>query len=522
MKNKLKVKKKHIYWFIALLIIFLIIFAYKSTNNFEKKKIRTAAVAGSWYPGDKVSLQADIEKYLANVNKVGLNGTIKALIVPHAGYRFSGQVAGTAFRQLREDYETVIILAPSHTSDFIGASIPDVTHYETPLGLVKISEKSKKLLEENFFQSHPTAHAKEHAIEIELPFIQTVLKDFEIIPILIGASTTPDELDSIAQTLKKYVDDKTLIIVSSDFTHYGPNYGYMPFTENIAENLKNLDLTAVDRILSKDTEGFLEFLDKSKDTICGRHAITILLYMFKDENNIKPYHLYYTTSGALTDDYTNSVSYVTMAFVEEGNFPQSQANPEKQEKEILGKEEQDVLLKLARDTMELYVREGKVLQPDMDIINKYPNLLRTQGVFVSLDKLGRLRGSIGHLLPVQELYLDVRDNAINAVAKDNRFKPVEQDELPDIKATISVLTIAQLIEVNNPEEYIKKLVPFEDGVIIQTSSGRTSTYLPQVWSSFATGEEFLSALCQKQGASEDCWKKPSTGIYRYSAQVFSE
>jgi len=440
------------------------------------------------------------------LGKIKFNGTIKALIVPHAGYRFSGQIAATAFKQLEDDYETIIILAPSHTSNFIGASIPSFTHYQTPLGSIKISKKAKSLLKEKLFQSHPTAHIKEHDIEIELPFLQTVLKDFEIIPVLIGASTTSDELNSIAQTLKKYVDDKTLIIISTDFTHYGPNYGYIPFTENIAGNLKNLDLTAVDRILSKDPEKFLQFLDKSKCTICGKHPITILLYMFKDENNIKPHLLYHTTSGALTNDYTNSVSYLTMLFTEE-------------QKEALTKQEQEFLLTLARDTAQEYLKTGK--KPKVDEKELTPALKKVQGCFTTFNKNHNLRGCIGHILPQEELYKCVMDNAISAAVNDRRFQPVTYNELKDINMEVSVLTVPEKLEFKSGEDLLNKLRPMVDGVVLKQGY-KQSTYLPQVWANFAKKEEFLPSLCRKGGMPIDCWKDTKTEVYTYQAFVFEE
>lgn len=505
MKEEIKIKKKHIYLFIVFLMIFLLILTYKSTNNFkfEKKNIRKAAVAGSWYPGDKETLEKTIEKYLANVNKVEFNGTIKALIVPHAGYRFSGQVAATAFKQLREEYETVIIIGPSHTSNFIGASIPSFTHYKTPLGLVKISKKSKELSEEKLFQSHPTAHIKEHDIEIELPFLQSILGNFEVIPILIGASTTPTELKTIAEILKKYFDDKTLIVISTDFTHYGPNYGYVPFTENIPENLNNLDMTAVDKILSKDPEGFLDFLDKTKCTICGRHPITILLYMFEDED-AKPFLIYYTTSGALTNDYTNSVSYITIVFVEQ---------------EKLTKQEQEFLLTLARDTAEEYLKTGK--KPVVDESKLTPSLKKVQGCFTTFTKNHNLRGCIGHILPQEELYKCVMDNAISAAVNDRRFSPVIYDEMKDINIEVSVLTVPQKLEFSSGEDLLNKLRPMVDGVVLKQGF-KQSTYLPQVWANFQSKEEFLPSLCRKGGMSEDCWKDTSTEVFTYQAFVFEE
>lgn len=515
-KKTKKLKKKHLYFFIALIIIFLIVLAYTTTNNFnlEKKNIRKTAVAGSWYPDNKATLDSSIQEYLNNVNKAVELSNIKALIVPHAGYRFSGQVAATAFKQLDDIYKTVIIIGPSHKAAFNGASIPDVTHYETPLGLIKISKKAKTLLKEDIFQSHPTAHLEEHDIEIELPFLQSVLTNFEIIPILIGASTTKDELESIAQTLKNNIDDKTLIVISTDFTHYGPNYGYIPFEQDIPANLNNLDMAAVDRILSRDPKGFLRFLDETKCTICGRLPITILLYMIEGDPTIKPYLLYYTTSGAITNDYSNSVSYITMAFTGEISLKASEDT-----KDPLTNEEQDFLLRLARKTAEEYLNSGKKLVIDDSKLT--PDLKKVQGCFTTFNKNHNLRGCIGHILPQEELYKCVMDNAVNAAVNDRRFNPVESKEMQDIVIEISVLTVPEPLEFNDGEDLKDKLRPMVDGVVLKQGF-KQSTYLPQVWANFNSKEEFLTSLCRKGGMPENCWQDTSTEVFTYQAFVFEE
>ncbi len=504
MKKKLRLrKKKHSYIFVALLLLFLVILAYKTTNHFgfEEKKIRKPAVAGSWYPGTRESITETLNNYYNNVRNVGIQN-IRAIIVPHAGWRFSGQVASTAFKQIEgRQYNTVIIIGPSHTASFSGASIPDVTHYETPLGLVKVSQKAKKLLEEPLFISHETAHIREHDIEIELPFLQKSLGDFEIIPILIGPLTSYEEIKKIAKTLKKYIDEDTLIVVSSDFTHYGPNYGYVPFTENVSDNIKRLDFMAINEIAGLDSDGFYNYLQKTGATICGRLPILVLLNLLPNKTEAKL--LFYDTSGRILGDYKNSVSYVSMVFYEAQ----------------LTKEEQDFLLKLARKTLEMYLKEGAI--PIIDESKLTTNLKKVQGCFVTLTKHGRLRGCIGDIWPMRELYKCVIGNAVNAAVNDIRFNPVSYDELKDIEIEISVLSPPAPLEFSSSDDLLKKLRPRVDGVVI-TYNGRRSTYLPQVWDNFGTKEQFLSSLCRKQGSISDCWKKKNVKIDTYQAFVFHE
>lgn len=487
MSDKIKIKKKHIYLFIAFLIIFIIIFAYTSTNNltFEKKKVRTAVVAGSWYPSDKADLEASIKKYFSNVNKAELNGTIRALIVPHAGYSFSGQIAAAAFRQLDDIYDAVILLGPSHYYPLTQASISDVTHYQTPLGEVKLSKKVKDLLKEDVIKTVPEADAKEHSLEIELPFLQERLTNFEIIPIIVG------EIDSevFKEILLKYIDDKTLVVVSVDLSHYHPY-----------DEAKQLDYYSIDRILSLDDK---EIFNAEID---APWAVSTLLKIAKTKK-WKPYLLYYANSGDVTGDKERVVGYAAMAFVGE------------QEKEQLTKEEQEFLLKLVRNTLEEYLKKGK--KPDVDETRLTPTLKKVQGCFTTLTKNHNLRGCIGHILPQEELYKCVMDNAISAAVNDIRFNPVTYDELKDIKVEISVLTVPQRLEFSSGKDLLNKLRPMVDGVVLKQGTHQ-STYLPQVWANFNSKEEFLPSLCQKGGMPLDCWKDTNTEVFTYQAFVFEE
>jgi AmmeMemoRadiSam system protein A len=187
--------------------------------------------------------------------------------------------------------------------------------------------------------------------------------------------------------------------------------------------------------------------------------------------------------------------------------------------ENLTKEEQEFLLSLARETLELYLSQGKL--PNIDITKITPRLEKVQGCFVTLTTHGNLRGCIGHILPQEELWKCVRDNTISAALYDPRFKPVSYDELKDIEIEISVLSVPKKLEFSSTQDLLNKLRPNIDGVVIKYK-GRQSTYLPQVWEQLPNKEQFLSQLCLKQGSPPNCWTKEDVEIYTYQAFVFGE
>ncbi|MBW2975983.1 AmmeMemoRadiSam system protein B [Candidatus Woesearchaeota archaeon] len=454
------------------------------------KKIREPVVAGTWYPGTEAGLKSAINEYLDNVKKARLNGAIKAIIVPHAGYRASGQVAAVAFNQLDDIYDTVILLGPSHGYPLYGASILNVTHYKTPLGEVPLSKKVKALLEEDIIKTIPEAHSEEHSLEIELPFLQQALAKFELIPILVG-NIDPG---SFQEVLLKHIDDKTLIVVSVDLSHYHPY-----------DEAKQLDSYSIGRILGLDSDGIFNA------EIDAPWAVSTLINIAK-EKNWKPVLLYYANSGDTLGDKSAVVGYSAIAFVES-------SAKEKEEKEPLTKEEQKFLLKLARDTLESYLKTGK--KPDIGKTKLTPALKQVQGCFTTLNKNHDLRGCIGHILPQEELYKCVMDNAISAALHDPRFEPVKYDELKDIKIEISALTVPKKLSFSSGEDLKKKLRPMVDGVVLK-QGWRQSTYLPQVWEQLPDKEEFLSSLCTKGGMKPDCWEDTKTEVQTYQAFVFEE
>ncbi|MFH1431687.1 MAG: AmmeMemoRadiSam system protein B [archaeon] len=451
-------------------------------------------------------MQNAVQTYYQKTLVTGSEEDIRAIIAPHAGYIYSGQTAAYAYRNIR-DKKTVLILAPSHYFYFRGASIANVTHYKTPLGTIRLSSLTDSIRKDmdkaGLLYTGENTHDKEHSIEVQLPYLQESLKDFELIPILIGGATGKDDIKKIAEILTAYTDDDTLIIASSDFTHYGPRYGYVPFSETIEDNIRKLDYEAFGYIEKIDTEGFLKYIEETGSTICGNRPIAILLEMIKG-TGLKGRLLNYDTSGHISGDYENSVSYASYVFYKD---------------ESLDPEEQKYLTALARATIDSYLKDKKILKIDADTLPK--KLTEKKGCFVTLTKAGELRGCIGHIFPQKPLYECVIENAVSAATSDPRFSPVTYDELDDIHIEVSVLSVPKLLEFSSPDDLLSRLTPLRDGVVI-TYGFNKATYLPQVWEQLQDKEQFMESLCQKGGSSSDCWKKSSVKIETYQAQVFGE
>ncbi|MGR3310439.1 MAG: AmmeMemoRadiSam system protein B, partial [Candidatus Brocadiales bacterium] len=374
----------------------------------QQKSVREPVVAGGFYPVNETTLRNQIESFFSIVlewseGKVPkqsapgeLNDKPIALVSPHAGYRYSGIVAAYGYSTIKgKDYKRVIVLAPSHYGGFSGVSILRLaTHYRTPLGLVEVDrDVCDKLLEEYpLFGTHPDAEKWEHSLETQLPFLQMALKDFKLVPLLIGYLSKED-IQKVAECVKPFITEDTLLIASSDFTHYGARFGYVPFWKDIEANIKKLDYGAFDKILTVDSDGFLQYRTETDITACGYLPVGVLLRLLPA--NAKGTLLYYDTSGRQTGDFTNSVSYGSIVFTrtrEEKTGGQTSLggerhNPDKAEKKMDTKAKK-TLLEIARKSVEAAINNDPI--PEFEITN--PAIQGKQGAFVTLRNHGKLRG----------------------------------------------------------------------------------------------------------------------------------
>ncbi len=276
--------------------------------------MRKSTLAGSWYPGEKHTLSEQIESLLLQADTPDMKGRLFGLIAPHAGIQFSGQAAACAYRLLRDrDINRVILIGPSHYQGFSGLAVSGVDAYETPLGRMKVDQKRAGALAAlPLFQGPSKAELPEHSLEMHLPFLQTVLPECELLPLVAGHLSL-DDCENAARELNALMDSRTIVAVSSDFTHYGQRFGYLPFKENVRENLHALDSGAIDCILKKDCGSFLDYVAKTGATICGSSPIALLLQMLPPESCGSL--LTYYTSGDILGDYSETVSYASIAFM---------------------------------------------------------------------------------------------------------------------------------------------------------------------------------------------------------------
>ncbi len=428
-------------------------------------KIRPSCCAGTWYNENKEELKKEIDDYLKNAKDEGLN--VKAIIVPHAGYAYSGQVAAHGLKQIK-DAKRVIVLGTPHTYPLDGVSMLDVDYYETPLGKVKLCNVKR----DESIQNIPEAHREEHSIELELPFLQETLKDFCIVPIIVGR-TDPIEFK---EYLEDIYNEDTAIVVSVDLSHFH-NY----------TTAKRLDNNTINSILNLESERIED------DEVDSPYAVMSVIELAKTKG-WKTKLLEYKNSGDITGDKTSVVGYSAIAFYEEAYT----------------EEEKQFMLDLAEQSVEQYLKNGT--KPKLKLIPE--KLKQERACFVTLTIKGQLRGCIGNLNPVGPLYQGIIDNAISAAINDNRFEQVTEDELKSIDYEISVLTEPKKISYKDEKDLFNQIK--NKGVILKKGA-YSSTYLPQVWEQVSDEMEFLTSLSMKVGLEQDAWK--NMDIYIYDAII---
>jgi len=468
-------------------------------------KVRPAQFSGSWYPGDPAELAKTVDELLERAAPPSVSGKPIAIISPHAGYRFSAANAASGYRYLKGlTYKRVFVLAFSHRDSgrYEGIDVPsELTAYATPLGDVPIDrEVCDRLLKSPGFVSDPSTAQGEHSLELQLPFLQRVLKEFKLVPLLVGRMSTSSYAEA-AKAIIPFLDEDTLLVVSSDFTHFGPRFGYVPFSDDVPDKLRELADQAAEPILQCDFDGFAEHLAKTNDTICGRGPISLLLRTLSMHEGGRGVRAGFDTSGNMTGDWDNSVTYQSIVFTHRPG--------------TLGERERDELLKLARRTVTAHLNNQRLPEVDKKAL---PAMLRADGAcFVTLENHGDLRGCIGNMVADRPLYESVMDNAVSA-CQDRRFvmNPVTAAELDDLHVEISYLTPMKRVE--NTDE----VVVGRHGLLM-TLGHRRGVLLPQVASRRGwTREEFLSQTCRKAGLPTDAWKQPEAVIYSFEAEVFGE
>jgi len=471
---------------------------------------RQAYAAGKFYTDDPVALEKELRSLYLKAESKQYNN-VMAVISPHAGYMFSGEVAASAFNQLDENikYDRVFVIASSHRVAFPGASVYCKGDYLTPLGRVEVDlEFAQKLVDENdVFTFRKDAHLYEHSLEVQLPLLQYKLgDDFRLIPIVIGTQNMQD-CREIAKVLKSYLGGNNLFVISTDFSHYPPYEDAVEIDALTASAIETGSPAKLAEVLQSNNRKGISNLATS---LCGWSSVYSLLYMLEGNPGYEIHKLKYKNSGdaAYYGDKERVVGY--WAMVVTGETPVNAGSADAFE---INTHDQEVLLGIARETLNDYIRQGKY--PDFDS-RDLPSVCREKcGAFVTLLKEGQLRGCIGRFDADEPLFKVVRDMAISASTRDYRFPPVQADELDEIEIEISVLT--PMVKISSIEE----IELGKHGIYIKKGASG-GTFLPQVATQTGwTREEFLGHCARdKARIGWDGWK--DADIYVYEARVFSE
>lgn len=482
-----------------------------------KKTCMESTLAGSWYDADPARLRAELEGYLRDA-KVAADPSIFAVVVPHAGYAYSGPCAAVGLKALaaRKDLSRVVVIGFSHRVRLPNqASLPSrETHYRSPLGETPLDVDAIATLMQNpLFADRPETRRGENSVELPLPLLQAALegRDWKLVPVTLG-QLDEETRGQIAEALGALMDGRTVLVVSSDFTHYGPNFGYVPFRTNVEANLRQLDGGAVEQILAGDAAGFAAYCDKTGATICGRDSIGVLLRMLPAKFTAR--EIAHDASGRSTGDWENSVSYEALAFYGEGQ-PAKQTKPKAEKKELTAAD-QKVLLSLARQAIAQALKGKRPAEPADLGVKPTAAMQQQMGGFVTLTIAGDLRGCIGEIFPRRPLVDVVLDHALDAAFNDPRFPPLTAKEFPKVQIEISALTPPVPVASYHDIEIGRH------GMVLELG-GRSAVFLPQVapeqgWDLATT----LTYLSRKAGLPGNAWQDPRAKFTVFEAVVFHE
>jgi AmmeMemoRadiSam system protein B/AmmeMemoRadiSam system protein A len=461
-------------------------------------QVRKSVVAGAFYPGAAAELAAAVNKHMtaaeAGAQEARAKGAPvpKAIIAPHAGFVYSGPIAGSAYARIApaaDRIRRVVLLGPSHRVGFRGVAVPTVDAFETPLGRVPLDRAAiDSIAKLPGVQMRDDAHAMEHSLEVHLPFLQRIFPQFSLVPIVVGDAGAT-EVAAVIEAL--WGGPETVIIVSSDLSHY-ENY----------ETAQRMDGETVRAIEALAVNGI------SEPGACGRRPIRGLLEVAR-RRGMQAKCIDLRNSGDTAGPRSRVVGYASVVF-EEGATGEA----------LLDAGTRNTLLKLARQV----VREGAdgTLQGEPKVTLQQPNPVLTaiRASFVTLNAAGRLRGCIGSLQAHKPLAQDVASNAYKSAFADPRFPKVTLAEVDGLETKISILSTPAEVRFESEQDLVRILRPGIDGMIL-ADGPRRGTFLPQVWEQIPEPAEFLRRLKAKAGLPMDHWS-PTMQAWRYGTETFSE
>lgn len=488
-------------WFPFLVAIFAPFLPIRGEVQ-AMEPVREPAVAGHFYPINPNELRSKVEEYLREAKLIVSDTPPVAILAPHAGYMYSGPVAGWSYRQVMgAKFETVVVISPSHRFAFRGVSVWPRGGYRTPLGTVPVDEEvcTQLMKMSPLIQDIPQAHGNEHALEVQIPFLQVALEPgWKLVPLVMGSQdlVTARELSTV---LRKVLEGKrNLVVASSDLSHF-----------HSAHKAEQMDRRALAFMEEVDPEGLWKEVSNGSVEACGVGPVLTVLCFVREAGVKRGKLLRYNHSGDVSGDRMRVVGYGAMSW---GDTMEGKKKEDKVGVDLgLSQEEKDLLKDIARKSIESALNGLPAPDPPHALS---PKMKEPRGAFVTLQKGHRLRGCIGFIQATKPLHETVKEMARAAAFDDPRFPPLTKEEWPQVDIEISVLTPLERIE--DPSQ-IKVGV---HGIYI-VKGARRGLLLPQVAVEYGWDREtFLEQTCIKAGLPPDAWKDPKTEIYVFSADVF--
>jgi AmmeMemoRadiSam system protein B/AmmeMemoRadiSam system protein A len=500
-------------WRVALPLIGVFLLACGEQAVSEGQKVRPPTAAGQFYPSDPKVLATTVDGFLARAAVEQPSGTVLALISPHAGYEFSGQVAAYSYSLLKgRKIARVVVISPCHVDAFPYSSVYDGDAYTTPLGAIPVDREFAKRLAalSPLIQVSGRGHGEvqgrsEHALEVQLPFLQRALGQFKLVPIVMG-SQTYEASRTLGVSLAKLLQGgkqgspaelDTVIVASSDLSHYHP------YDEAV-----RLDRATLAAIEEYDYFNMSQNFERRIWEACGGAPIVAAMIAAERLGANQARILKYANSGDVTGDKSQVVGYGAAVLLAE-----KPARKQKATEFSLTRQEKEELLRIAKQSVETIVKERKRYQV---AVPAFETLKRDRGAFVTLKEKGQLRGCIGYIAPMRALYLTVRDVAAAAAVEDPRFQPVSVAELGQLEYEISVLSPLRRVAD------IRQIRVGQHGLVIKKGEYE-GLLLPQVPTEQGWDRKtFLEQTCAKAGLPPQAWQDEDADLFMFSALVFDE
>ncbi|MFH1941296.1 MAG: AmmeMemoRadiSam system protein B [bacterium] len=502
-------------WMIRSLVFYIVlIFSIGYGQESVISKIRPPARAGQFYPGSKEELTSTIQQYLSEAEKIFVGGDVVGIFVPHAGYEFSGRVAANAYNILQgRDYDAVIIVGPSHYAPLRGGSVGSWEGYSTPLGIARVDTHLVRKIRSatELISVVPEAHRYEHSVEVQIPFVQTVLPGVPIVPMVVAGNLSYGDSKKIADAIVKAVQGKhVLLLASSDMSHFPSYKDAYGVDLRILDQVAQFDPRGLSRLNSSVMQEGIRGLDCA---LCGPSALMIVMSAAKELGAKEVRILPYANSGDVTGERNRVVGYGAAVFYQE-SYEKHDGGKGMLEEIDFSRQEKEKLFRIAKQSIDCALQ--RMNPPDFSVGES--NLLQKRGVFVTLQNEGRLRGCIGHFEADYPLYEIVSQMAVAAATQDYRFRydPITLTEMKDIDIKISVLSAMKKVDS------IDEIEVGKHGIWIRQGN-RGGTYLPEVATEMGWNRvEFLEHCCvEKAGLPRDAWKR-GADVYIYSSQILSE